>query len=378
MRLRRLDLARYGKFTDQTIDFGERVDGEPDLHIVYGPNEAGKSTAFNAFLDLLFGIELHSRYGFLHPYSTMRVGGCLELAVGPRDLIRIKRPNPTLRDAANQPVAEGLILGDLSGLDRNAYRTMFSLDDDTLEAGGKSILDSKGELGQLLFSASAGLSDLSNSLLELRSQADGFTRPNARNSELQQFKAALVSLKQERDAIDTFASEYNRLAAARDTATSQYEEALEKRARTQGDLGKTRRLLAALPLVARLHQLQEQLEPFASLPEAPPGWLTELPALQQGENKHRSETELTQAEVKRLSDEIAAIATDEPALRLVGRLDRLTELRARHTTAELDLPSRRRELVRADADVAGILTRLGREDEQEPARLLLNAASHPP
>jgi uncharacterized protein YhaN len=36
MRLKRLDLARYGKFTDQSIDFGERMDGEPDLHIVYG------------------------------------------------------------------------------------------------------------------------------------------------------------------------------------------------------------------------------------------------------------------------------------------------------------------------------------------------------
>ena len=29
----------------------------PDLHIVYGPNETGKSTALGGFLDLLFGIE---------------------------------------------------------------------------------------------------------------------------------------------------------------------------------------------------------------------------------------------------------------------------------------------------------------------------------
>ena len=125
--------------------------------------------------------------------------------------MRIKRPNPTLRDAANEPVPEGVILGELGGLDRNAYRTMFSLDDDTLEAGGKSILASNGELGQLLFSASAGLSDLSRMLLELRSETDGFAKPGARSGELQQLKAVLVTLKQERDAIDTLASEYNRL-----------------------------------------------------------------------------------------------------------------------------------------------------------------------
>ena len=43
---------------------------------------------------------------------------------------------------------------------------MFSLDDETLENGGESILASKGDLGQLLFSASAGLADLSRNLDE--------------------------------------------------------------------------------------------------------------------------------------------------------------------------------------------------------------------
>lgn len=55
MRLKRLDLTRYGNFTGRSIDFGEKPQGQPDLHIVYGPNEAGKSTALAAFLDLLFG-----------------------------------------------------------------------------------------------------------------------------------------------------------------------------------------------------------------------------------------------------------------------------------------------------------------------------------
>ena len=75
MRLDRLDLVRYGKFTDRSIDFGAPTPGKPDFHLVYGPNEAGKSTLFSAYLDLLFGIEKSSAYGFLHPYNMMRVGG---------------------------------------------------------------------------------------------------------------------------------------------------------------------------------------------------------------------------------------------------------------------------------------------------------------
>ena len=70
MRLIRLDLTRYGKFTDHSLAFGDRPSGSPDLHVVYGPNEAGKSTALSALLDLLFGIEPRSRYDFLHPWPT--------------------------------------------------------------------------------------------------------------------------------------------------------------------------------------------------------------------------------------------------------------------------------------------------------------------
>jgi hypothetical protein len=42
MRIQRLDLTRYGVFTDYSIAFGDRTPNEPDLHLVYGPNESGK------------------------------------------------------------------------------------------------------------------------------------------------------------------------------------------------------------------------------------------------------------------------------------------------------------------------------------------------
>ena len=79
MRLRRLGLSRYGMFTDHTLNFGEQIGGSPDLHIVYGPNETGKSTALAGFLDLLFAIEPRSRYSFLHGYAAMRIESDLEI-----------------------------------------------------------------------------------------------------------------------------------------------------------------------------------------------------------------------------------------------------------------------------------------------------------
>ncbi len=162
MRLKRLDLTRYGKFTDRKLDFGVLEPGRPDLHVVYGPNEAGKSTALAAFLDLLFGVEARTRYNF--PASERghaRSAGHWK-SVAPSISWRgsSEAPTPCWMETGVRSQRRCL-KGQLGGIDRESYRAMFSLDDDTLEAGGESILASKGDLGQLLFSASAGLADLS-------------------------------------------------------------------------------------------------------------------------------------------------------------------------------------------------------------------------
>ena len=75
MRLAKLDLPRYGRFTDASIELPR---AERDIHIVFGPNEAGKTTCLTAIEDLLFGIPARSPYNFLHSYENMRVGAVLE------------------------------------------------------------------------------------------------------------------------------------------------------------------------------------------------------------------------------------------------------------------------------------------------------------
>ncbi|WP_312413321.1 AAA family ATPase, partial [Shinella sp.] len=130
MRLDRLDLVRYGKFTDRSLDFGAARPGKPDFHLVHGPNEAGKSTLFSAYLDLLFGIEKSSAYGFLHPYSLMRVGGLLSIGTSQQEAYRLKRNQASLVTADDRPLPDGLFASVLGGMDRHAYRTMFSLDDE--------------------------------------------------------------------------------------------------------------------------------------------------------------------------------------------------------------------------------------------------------
>jgi uncharacterized protein YhaN len=374
MRLRRLDLTRYGRFTNESIDFGLVGLGKPDLHIVYGPNEAGKSTALAAFLDLLFGIGAQSPYNFLHAYSSMRIGGALEFNDGPREFIRIKRPQAALLDASERPIPEGAIRAELGSLDRDAYRTMFSLDDESLEEGGEDILASKGDLGELLFSASAGLAGLSRSLLAIRGEAESFYKYRGRTGGLVDLKSRLANLKAERDSIDTLAVEYARLIDVRDRATSQYEAAMAERARIQSRVDEIQRQLTALPRLFTLRDLRNRLVPFSDVPTAPASWKEEQRVLQDEEIKLGVRRETLIAEIERLVRELEPITIDEAALGLRGRVEQLSDLRARYVTADKDLPERRLQLGAAELSITGILARLGREGETDLSRFVLSAA----
>ena len=119
MRLRRLDLTRYGKFTDYSIDFGEHESDTPDLHIVYGLNEAGKSTALSAYLDLLFGVEERTRYSFIHQGKVMEIGACLEFEGSAHEFRRVKQRSNSLLDTNGQPVNEAVLSVPLAGLTRD-------------------------------------------------------------------------------------------------------------------------------------------------------------------------------------------------------------------------------------------------------------------
>lgn len=373
MRLNRLDLTRYGKFTNRSIDFGAPTPGKPDLHIVYGPNEAGKSTALAAFLDLLFGIETRSRYNFLHPHNTMRIDGLLEIGGATHELARVKRSRDTLLDGSGAPIAEALLAGQLGGIDRDSYRAMFSLDDDTLEQGGESILASKGDLGQLLFSASAGLADLSRSLAGLRGEADAIYRFHAHGTELAAYKRRLAELKDERDKIDTAASRYAALTEARDRAHEQYEAVIKARSEILSRMNAIRCLINALPRLSTLFSLREQMQPLADLPAAPADWHNLLPTLRDESITLAERGKALNQEQAELEVALQNIVVDDAVCALAGQLDRLNDLHARYVTAEKDIPARKLEVRAAETRIAGILGRIGRIAEQDPRCLLLDA-----
>lgn len=375
MRLRRLDLIRYGKFTDRTIDFGPKPESGPDLHIVFGLNEAGKSTALSGYLDLLFGIEERSRYNFLHEYGAMRIGGVLEFDGAEHTFTRTKQRNNSLLNATGQPVSEVAITAHLAGLSRDAYATMFSLDDETLEAGGKSILESRGDLGKLLFTASAGLGHASDILSALEAEADGLYRKQAHGTELALLKKRLADLKSHRDQIDTLASTYESLEADRLDAAEKYDRNITERSVLSARLDTIAKYLRARPILADIRRKAAQLAELPDIASPSRTWTGSVAGLIDDDASLRTRLAGNIDEVARLTTKIDSVDVDEVILAISERVRGLAESKVRHVSAGLDLPNRKMEQQILNNAVATCLAALGRSAERDPAALLLPAAT---
>ena len=169
MRLARLDLMRYGRFTDTSIELPQ---GERDLHIVFGPNEAGKTTSLTAIEDLLFGIPERTPYDFRHSYASMLIGAILENGDNRLEFRRRKGQRDMILgpDGAPLPGGGGSLAPFLGGSDRDYFVRMFNLSHDRLAEGGKLIVEAKDDVGQMLFAAGTGLADLRDRLKRLEEE----------------------------------------------------------------------------------------------------------------------------------------------------------------------------------------------------------------
>jgi uncharacterized protein YhaN len=198
MRIRRLDLKAFGPFSDRQLDFSMEY---PGLHIVYGPNEAGKSSCLRALKALFFGIPARTSDSFLHPYDQLMVGGCLRREDG-RELTfyRRKKRKADLFDKNDDPLDPALLAPFLQGVEPELFESLYGIDHEALVRGGQEILNQKGDVGQAIFAAGAGLTSLKGILDELEKEGDDLFRPRgstkAINEALSQYRDLQLQVKQ--------------------------------------------------------------------------------------------------------------------------------------------------------------------------------------
>lgn len=199
MRIDRFDLIAYGSFTGKSLDLSE---GSAGLHLIYGDNEAGKSTSLRALIAWLFGIETRTNDNYLHLNPQLRIGGKLRLAAGGElEFIRRKGTKGTLLEPGTDETLDDAILAPFlpGGIDENLFTKLYGIDHARLISGGRELLNQSGDLGQALFSAAVGTSSLREILFDLQNGADELYKPRAStklvNQAMSSFKESLKQVK---------------------------------------------------------------------------------------------------------------------------------------------------------------------------------------
>lgn len=196
MKILRLDLMAFGPFTDKTLDFSA---GDHGFHVVFGPNEAGKSAALRAITDFLYGIPAQTSDNFLHDYDELRIGTLLRHSNGTeRYLIRRKGNKNTLLDESGAAVPEELIADFLDGIPHEVFVNMYGIGMDSLVMGGKDLLEGKGDLGAALFSAASGILEVREVLASLEKRKEELFKPKGSTPAINRLIREYEELKKKR------------------------------------------------------------------------------------------------------------------------------------------------------------------------------------
>ncbi len=373
MRVRRLELIRYGRFTDACVDLPREA---PDLHIVVGPNEAGKSTVMTALEDLLFGMPARSAMNFVHAYRDMRLGAILESDGDSLSLRRRKGTKNTLLSSEDVPLPAGerLLAPFLGGTTRERFERIFSLDHERLRTGGREILAAKGDIGEALFSAGSGFQDLRAVRRKLDENADLlWSKRKAGHRKYYQAKDRLEQADAARRESTVSAGKWRELEVAYKTRKQEHEDLdleIQAKSAEQRKLERLRRVARLVRHKARLESDISSLGTVADIPESAAETLQHAERDAQSAS-HRME-ELG-AELERLRREREALNWDGALLRRAADLDRLFERRIEIQPERRDLPKRQAELAAEEGRMRALAQELGWANRDLAAKIPLRA-----
>jgi uncharacterized protein YhaN len=363
MRLESLDLIAYGPFTRRHFGFPSA------FTIVYGLNEAGKTSALRAIADGLYGIPPQTSDDFIHPYRGLRIGMALADGAHRVEFIRRKANVQSLRgpdDAAT--LEESELEGFLQGLSRADFETMFGISHERLVQGGREIAAGKGEIGQILFAAAAGLIGLQTTLDRLEQQAGDLYAPQARTKsihvKLRQVKEAAAELRRKQVGFAVFEKNQETLAEVAGQLTA-CDAGLDEARRESERL---KRIQKALPTIAGRKQALAEWRELAAVPAVDAEY---------GARLERAERALDAAHlaVREAESEIARSVEAAGALAIPGDLlaedDRIRRLYEQKSAIERS----KRECIRQETDLAQSQRTIGKQVEMLKPGLALEQAA---
>jgi uncharacterized protein YhaN len=336
VEIRELNLLAFGPFRDRLLDFSSPGGG---LHIIYGPNEAGKSSSLRGLKALLFGIPARTTDNFRYENKDLRIRGTLrshdghELAV-----IRRKGNKNTLLSPDGGQLVDNVLAPFLHGVSTEVFEMLFGIDHEALVRGGQEILEQKGEVGQALFAASMGSAALHSVLEQLESEADALFKPRgstqAINANLKEYAELQKSIKTQ----SLSSREWGEANRALERTNRELAQLQEELVQAKAERNRLQRLRRALPKITARHEFLEQLEALGNVVVLPDDFGKRRQAATLELEKARAMANSASASLGSLQEHVATITVSREVLALGEAIENLHARLGGHRKAMQDCP----------------------------------------
>jgi uncharacterized protein YhaN len=368
MRLTELSLEKYGGCASRELTIPEAA----GLTVVYGANEAGKSTCLEAISDFLFSIPKNTQRGSLFGYDGMRIGASMLMADGSTLTLKRRKGNgKTLADLSGTALDDTVLAPVLGAITRERFETLFGLNHETLRNGGERLLHADGDIGRLIVEAGGGLRTLVSRLEGIDGEADKLfdTRRSVNRVFYQQLTAFEAAEKTARGAQltrETF--EQTRKASL---AAAEKLEALRIERRSLGaSTSRLERVLRVAPHLRQLAGLTQDLIGYDDVASFPDDFAAKMRTAVDERNGAEKRLEGAIERRNRLKARLDALVVN-PGLKAAEQRVRDLAERAIHVSkARSDRANRQREIDDGEAQLAALRRILGLPADADLAPLI--------
>ncbi|MBW1782843.1 MAG: AAA family ATPase [Deltaproteobacteria bacterium] len=266
MKIDALKLVAFGPFTDKVLDFSDSRYG---LHLVFGANEAGKSTALRALQALLYGFGHIVQDAWFHESNKLVVGGTL--VVGHGDVLNLtrykRRKNDLINEATGQPFDQTDLDTILGRMGREAFEHAFGISHDSLLRGVESVLAAGGDLGQALFAATSGLNTLKKVMTQLHEQQSLLFAPRAQKAVINAGVSELSKLRKRQREVSASHHQWKKMKKRLDDLQQQEVEEIKHVEALGAEISLLSRHRDALKFVALREQLKNEVSELGVVPD---------------------------------------------------------------------------------------------------------------
>ncbi|MDE7542474.1 AAA family ATPase [Bacillus cereus] len=344
MRMEKLHIYGYGKLENVEMDLSM-------LTVLYGENEAGKSTIRSFMKSILFGFPTRGQRRY-EPKEGGKYGGAITVQTEKYGRLKIERLPKTAAGEVTVYFEDGKtggeeILNDiLSGMNESLFESVFSFD-----MHGLQNIHQLGEsdIGNYLFSASAVGSDALLQLdKKLEKEMDRRFKPNGRKPEinvsLQEMKKLEEKMKEWQGKIGTYEKQVEQLKESEEKLAS---------VRTEKESAEKRKqdyeILAALePLVIEKRAHEKVLE--SENGQFPVNGMARYEAIKAKMEPLQLQVDSLYKKIETVQSEMESIQIDEEFLQKESYVE---ELRMQHMSYE----NARQEM----RDITGTITNIKEE-----------------